>query len=64
MHLLNVFWTYRKSPKSATSFSPFSLVYETKVVSPTEIMTLSLKVMQMREKKKREKFLRQKGSRT
>ena len=51
-HLPEALWAYRKSPKSATSFSPFSLVYRTEVVSPKEIMTLSLRVMQMREKEK------------
>ena len=44
-HLLDTFWAYRNSPKSVTGFSPFSLVYETEVVSPVEIMTPSLRVM-------------------
>ena len=52
MHLPNALWAYRNSPKLATGFSSFSLVYETEVVSPAEIMTLSLRVMQMREKEK------------
>ena len=52
MHLPDALWAYRKSPKSATSFSPFSLVYGTEVVSPAEIMTPSLRVMQMQEKEK------------
>ena len=52
MHLPDTLWTYRNSPKSATSFSHFSLVYETEVVSPTEIMIPSLRVMQMQEKEK------------
>ena len=52
MHLLDALWAYRKSPKSATGFSPFFLVYGTEVVSPAEIMTPSLRVMQMREKEK------------
>ena len=52
MHLPDALWAYRKSPKSATGFSPFSLVYGTEVVSPAEIMTPSLRVMQMREKEK------------
>ena len=52
MHLPNALWAYRKSPKSATGFSPFSLVYGIEVVSPAEIMTPSLRVMQMREKEK------------
>ena len=52
MHLLDDLWAYRKSPKSATGFSPFSLVYGTEVVSPAEIMTPSLRVLQMQEKEK------------
>ena len=51
-HLPDALWTYRNSPKSATGFSPFSLVYGTEVVSPAEIMTSSLRVMQMQEKEK------------
>ena len=50
MHLSDALWAYRNSPKSATRFSPFSLVYGTEVMSPTEVMTLFLRVMQMREK--------------
>ena len=50
MHLPDALWAYRKSPKSITGFSPFSLVYRTEVVSSAEIMTPSLRVMQMREK--------------
>ena len=52
MHLPDAFWAYRNSPKSATEFSPFSLIYGTEVMSSVEVMTLSLRVMQMREKKK------------
>ena len=47
VHLPDALWAYRNSPKSAISFSPFSLVYRTKVVSPVEIITPSLRVMQM-----------------
>ena len=54
MHLSDALWAYRNSPKSAIGFSPFSLVYETKVVSPAKIITPSLKVMQMQEKEKEE----------
>ena len=54
MHMPNALWAYRNSPKSATGFSHFSLVYGTKVVSPAEIMTPSLRVMQMQEKEKEE----------
>ena len=49
-YLPDALWAYRNSLKSATSFSPFSLVNGTEVVSPAEIMTPSLRVMQMREK--------------
>ena len=52
MHLPDALWANRKSPKSATGFSPFSLVYGTEVVSLAKIMTPSLKVMQMWEKEK------------
>ena len=54
MHLPDALWAYRNSPKSATGFSPFSLVFGTEVVSPAEVMTPSLRVMQMREKEKEE----------
>ena len=47
MHMPNALWAYRNSPKSATGFSHFSLVYGTKVVSPAEIITPSLRVMQI-----------------
>ena len=54
MHLLDALWAYRNSPKSATNFSPFSLIYGTEIVSPAEIMTPSLRVIQMQEKEKEE----------
>ena len=54
IHLPNALWAYRNSPKSTTGFSPFSLIYETEVVSPAKIMTPSLRVMQMQEKKMEE----------
>ena len=47
-------WDYRKSPKFAIGFSPFSLVYGTEVVSPAEVMTLSLRVMQIQGKEREE----------
>ena len=53
-HLPDALWAYRKSPQSATGFSPFSLVYGTEVVSPVEIIIPSLRVMQMQEKEKEE----------
>ena len=33
-HLPNALWAYRNSPKSATGFSPFLLVYGTEVMGP------------------------------
>ena len=54
MHLPDALWAYKTSPKSATDFSPFSLVYGTEVVSPVKIMTSSLRVMQMQEKENEE----------
>ena len=54
MHMPDALWDYRNSPKLATGFSPFSLVYGTEVISPAEIMTPSLRVMQMQEKEKEE----------
>ena len=53
-HLPNALWVYRKSPKSATGFSPFSLVYGTEAISPAEVMTPSLRVMQIQRKEKEE----------
>jgi len=45
-HLLDALWAYRSLPKSATRFSPFSLVYGIEVVSLAEVMIPSLRVMQ------------------
>ena len=53
-HLPNALWVYRKSPKFATRFSPFSLVYGTKAVSPAKVMTPSLRLMQIQGKEKEE----------
>ena len=46
-HLLDTLWAYQSLPKSATRFSPFSLVYGIEVVSLAELMIPSLRVMQM-----------------
>ena len=54
MHLPDALWAYKNSSKSATGFSPFSLVYGIEVVSAAEIITPSLRVMQMQEKEKEE----------
>ena len=61
VHLPDALWVYRNSPKSTTSFSPFSLVYGTEVVSPVEIITPSLRVMQMQEKDKEEEVFAAEG---
>ena len=52
MHLPDAFWAYKNSPKLATRFSPFSLVYGTEMMSLAEAMTPSLRVMQMWKKEK------------
>ena len=56
MHLLDALWAYQSSPKSATGFSPFSLIYRTEVMGPVEVMTPSLRVMQARNKEKEKGF--------
>ena len=61
VHLPDALWAYRNSPKSAIIFSPFSLVYGTEVVSLAEIITPSLRVMQMQEKDKEEEVFAAKG---
>ena len=53
-HLPNAFWACKKSPKSAIGFSPFFLVYGIEAVSPAEVMTPSLRVMQIQGKEKKE----------
>ncbi|KAI5324027.1 hypothetical protein L3X38_033100 [Prunus dulcis] len=37
VHLPNALWAYRTSPRSATSFLPYSLVYGSDAISPVEI---------------------------
>ena len=46
MHLPDALWAYQSSPESAMRFSLVSLVYEMEVMSPVEVMTPSLRVMQ------------------
>ena len=53
-HLLDALWAYQKSPKSATGFSPISLVYGTEAMSPAKVMTPSLRVMKIQGKEKEE----------
>jgi hypothetical protein len=48
-HLADVLWAYRSSPKTATGFTPFSLVYGTDTISPTELVVPSPRVMQGNE---------------
>uniref|UniRef100_A0A2N9GDJ2 Integrase catalytic domain-containing protein n=1 Tax=Fagus sylvatica TaxID=28930 RepID=A0A2N9GDJ2_FAGSY len=45
-HLADVLWAYRGSPKTATGFTPFSLVYGTDVISPPELLVPSPQMMQ------------------
>uniref|UniRef100_A0A2N9FTM9 Integrase catalytic domain-containing protein n=1 Tax=Fagus sylvatica TaxID=28930 RepID=A0A2N9FTM9_FAGSY len=45
-HLADVLWAYRSSPKTATCFTPFSFVYGTDTISPTELVVPSPRVMQ------------------
>nr|XP_023927047.1 uncharacterized protein LOC112038472 [Quercus suber] len=56
MHLPDALWAYQKSPKSATGFSHFSLVYGIEVVSPTKVMIPPLRVMQIQGKEEEEAF--------
>ena len=48
-HLADVLWAYRSSPKTATGFTPFSLVYSIDTISPTELVVPSPRVMQESE---------------
>uniref|UniRef100_A0A2N9I4R3 Integrase catalytic domain-containing protein n=2 Tax=Pentapetalae TaxID=1437201 RepID=A0A2N9I4R3_FAGSY len=45
-HLADVLWAYRGSPKTATGFTPFSLVYGTDTISPTELVVPTPRVLQ------------------
>jgi ribonuclease HI len=45
-HLTDVLWAYRSSPKTATGFTPFSLVYGTDTISPTELVVPTPRVLQ------------------
>jgi hypothetical protein len=45
-HLANVLWAYWSSPKIATGFAPFSLVYGTDIISPTELVVPTPRVLQ------------------
>ena len=45
-HLADVLWAYRSSPKTTIGFTPFSLVYGTDTIFPTELVVPSPRVMQ------------------
>ncbi len=49
MHLLDTLWSYRNSVKTATSFSPFCLVYETEAMSPAELIVPTARIIQGQE---------------
>uniref|UniRef100_A0A2N9G531 Uncharacterized protein n=1 Tax=Fagus sylvatica TaxID=28930 RepID=A0A2N9G531_FAGSY len=44
-HLANTLWAYRGSTKTATGFTPFSLVYGTDAISPTELLVPSPRIL-------------------
>ncbi|KAL6199800.1 hypothetical protein ACLB2K_029582 [Fragaria x ananassa] len=44
-HLPDTLWAYRTSPRSATGFSPYSLVYGSEAVLPVELMIPSARVL-------------------
>uniref|UniRef100_A0A2N9GEB7 RNA-directed DNA polymerase n=1 Tax=Fagus sylvatica TaxID=28930 RepID=A0A2N9GEB7_FAGSY len=44
-HLADTLWAYRGSTKTATGFTPFSLVYGTDVISPTELLVPSPRIL-------------------
>ncbi|XP_050136166.1 uncharacterized protein LOC126611890 [Malus sylvestris] len=43
-HLLDVLWAYRTSPRNVTGFSPCSLVYGSKAISPVKMMMPTTRV--------------------
>uniref|UniRef100_A0A2N9HWS0 Integrase catalytic domain-containing protein n=1 Tax=Fagus sylvatica TaxID=28930 RepID=A0A2N9HWS0_FAGSY len=45
-HLADTLWAYRGSTKTATGFTPFSLVYGTDAISPTELLVPSPRILQ------------------
>ncbi|KAL6178881.1 hypothetical protein ACLB2K_050398 [Fragaria x ananassa] len=44
-HLPDALWAYRTSPKKTTGFSPYSLVYGSKAISPVELTVLTARVL-------------------
>ena len=51
-HLADVLWACRSSVKTATGFSPFSLVYGTEAISPVELVIPTPRVSLKKAKKK------------
>ncbi|XP_050248506.1 uncharacterized protein LOC126695728 [Quercus robur] len=48
-HLLETLWAYRSSAKTATGFSPFSLVYGTEAISQVELLVPTPRVVHSQE---------------
>ena len=44
-HLTDVLWSCRSSLKTATGFSPFSLVYGIEAINPVELVIVTLRVV-------------------
>jgi hypothetical protein len=44
-HLVDTLWAYRSSTKTVTGFTPFSLVYGTDAIAPTELLVPSPKIL-------------------
>uniref|UniRef100_A0A2N9G273 Integrase catalytic domain-containing protein n=1 Tax=Fagus sylvatica TaxID=28930 RepID=A0A2N9G273_FAGSY len=44
-HLADTLWAYRGSTKTATGFTPFSLVYGTDAISPTELLVSKPRIL-------------------
>lgn len=44
VHLPDALWAYRTSPRSATGFSPYSLVYGSEAISPVEVAVPTARV--------------------
>ena len=44
--MADVLWAYSGSPKTATGFTPFSLVYGTDVISPPKLLVPSPQILQ------------------
>uniref|UniRef100_A0A2N9FFG8 Integrase catalytic domain-containing protein n=1 Tax=Fagus sylvatica TaxID=28930 RepID=A0A2N9FFG8_FAGSY len=44
-HLADTLWAYRGSTKTAIGFTPFSLVYDTDAIAPTELLVHSPRIL-------------------